>query len=72
MDYKEKIKSETVISVEKPNIGGQQCGLFIPKITVKNDELSIEITIGYYRSREKNKRLALDLLELYIDEIINN
>lgn len=52
--------------------GGQTCGMPSSEVTLICDQVNFEITIGYHRSMLKNKELAWNLFELYLDEVIVN
>jgi len=52
--------------------GGQTCGMPLSDVTLICEQVSFEITIGYHRSMLKNKELAWNLFELYLDEVIVN
>lgn len=61
------------IGVSEPiipkRVGGQSCGM--PNVGwVVRSELGIEIRVDTYRSMFKNRDLALELLDLAIDEIV--
>ena len=52
--------------------GGQTCGMPTSEVTLICEQVSFEITIGYHRSMLRNKELAWNLFELYLDEVIVN
>lgn len=73
-EVKKRIIDELEISFENhplDNPGGQHVN--IPPniaVTLYSEEMDIKITVGYHRSRTKNKELALTLFELALDEVI--
>ena len=70
-DIKKRILDNIIIKVKHPTQpGGQSVHSFIRAITVKSEELDVEITIGYYRSQIQNKELALTLFNLAVDDIL--
>ncbi len=56
------------VRTERP--GGQQCGVYIEPVIIKNESLSIEIKINYHRERSKNREVAKLLMDLAIEELI--
>lgn len=59
------------INVIKPtSTGGQQCGMPVYPISVKSEELGIEIIVSTHRSNHKNRELATLLMELAMDDLI--
>jgi hypothetical protein len=72
-EIKEKIKSQIKWDIEKPTIGGGQsvspCRSY-PVILI-SEELEIKITVGYHKSMNRNKELAIALFDLALDELID-
>ena len=70
-EHKEKIKANIKWHKNIPQLkGGQHCGVQFYPLTLKSEELDIEITIGHYKSQFKNKELAFALFELALDDIL--
>jgi len=71
-ETKDRIKKNIQWDNKKPMVkGGQQCGMPDYPVILRSEELDFEITIGYYRSTLKNRKLAFTLFELALDEIVN-
>ena len=69
--YKKELMKLLVIEHKIPRpTGGQQCGMPIHPISVKSEELGIEIIVKAHKSNYKNKDLAVLLMELAMDDII--
>jgi protein subunit release factor B len=63
-----KITTEKQLSREK---GGQHTnGPDNSPVILTSEELEFEVKIGFYRSHFKNRQLAYQLFELYIDEVV--
>ncbi len=71
---KEKIKKLILENVQwtTENKSNGQCTNMVKSLPVVliSDELNIKITVGYHRQSDKNKELALLLLNKTIDELI--
>ena len=62
------ITTEKQLSIEK---GGQHTnGIDNSPVIVKSEDVELEIKICYYRSHFKNRQLAIQLFELYLNEVI--
>ena len=71
MSNNETLKSLVIYNVEKhAPLGGQHCGMQIPAVIAKSEDLGIEISVKYFKSNIKNKELASLLMDLAIDELI--
>jgi len=71
----EEIKNKIKANIEwgkktPPHTGGQQCGVPRCPVTLKSEDLNLEITIGYHRSQLRNKELAFTLFELALDDLV--
>ena len=70
-EIKDRILSSVRFEVYPPiQLGGQSCGMPIRGCKLISDDVDFEICIHYFRSQLKNKEMALDLFELYLDEVI--
>lgn len=69
-ELKEEIKRNVEFRRDEKILGGQSCGMPIPKAHLVSEEIGIEIIVSNYRSIFKNRQLAWDLFELALDEII--
>lgn len=71
-EAKEKLLESCSLGIEKKEVklGGQHCGMPIHPFVIKSEALEIEIKVGHFRSNQKNKELAILLMELAIDELV--
>ena len=72
-EIKQKIKDNVKWDSKRQEpeaTGGQSCGMPSYPIILISEELNLEITIGYYKSRLKNQELAIALFEITLDELI--
>jgi len=67
-----KIKESNKIYIDTPKkqLGGQQCGIPTYPTIVKNDILDVKISIGFFKSNHKNRKLALEIIDLLCSELI--
>lgn len=70
-EAKKELTKLLVVDVIKPtSTGGQQCGMPVYPISVKSEELGIEIIVKTHRSNHKNRELAFLLMDLAMDDLI--
>ncbi len=68
-----KLLSEARFSVRTPKkLGGQSCGMPNDPIVLTQEELLLEVTVGYFRGSLRNKGLAHTLMELAISDIVQH
>jgi len=75
MDKLKQIKQEIINNIkwgrkEPEFTGGQSCGLPHRPVTLRSEELDLEIIIGSNRSVLKNKKLAFILFKLALNKLI--
>lgn len=66
----ELMKNLIIISKDERPKGGQSCGMPILPISVKSEELGVEIIVKSFRSNFQNRDLAVLLMELAMDDLI--
>lgn len=69
-ELKEQIKKNVIFKGNEV-LGGQSCGVPIPKAHLISEEIGIEIVVSNYRNSFKNRELAFTLFELALDEIVH-
>ena len=69
---KELLSKATFSSKKPKEMGGQSCGMPNYPIVLTQEELLLEITVGYHRGSLMNKELAYTLMELAISDIVQH
>jgi protein subunit release factor B len=69
-EIKEKLIKSVIRQTPHTGPGGQIVGMYQRGVSLYSEETGFKITIDNYRSQIKNLELALQLFELYLDEVI--
>ena len=67
---KKDILDQAIIEYEKRPVGGQQAGIFIPKVKVFHPDIDLTIEVGELRSTIDRVNLAKTLYEIALSELL--
>ena len=70
MVTKKDILDQAIIEYEKRPVGGQQAGIFIPKVKVFHPDIDLTIEVGELRSTIDRVNLAKTLYEIALSELL--
>lgn len=69
--WEEILKGVEWVAAEPKHPGGQQCGIPIRGQMLVHADMGIKISISVHRSQMQNRKLAMQLFELAVMEVVN-